>query len=155
MWSEEPSDDRKRRHPDCRKRHVPYDAWEKAVSGSAKCGLVIQLIDNYGSGLVGTAAVLHRTDGSFLTRDTDAARFRVKINRQLGRFTTLAHEPRAYLLRPSRRRCVGPLGGSFGEIDDRPARARSRSGVVGSSPGGSVSKQDRQSIWRAMWMKTI
>jgi antirestriction protein ArdC len=75
--------------------HVSYDAWEKAVSGGAKCGVVIELIDNYGSGLAGTAAVLHRTDASFLTRETDAARFRVKINRQLdrlGRFTTLAHE---------------------------------------------------------------
>lgn len=75
--------------------HVPYDAWEKAVSGGVKCGVAIELIDHYGSGLAGTAAVLHRTDGSFLTRDTDAARFRVKINRQLdrlGRFATLAHE---------------------------------------------------------------
>jgi hypothetical protein len=57
--------------------------------------VVIELIENYGSGLAGTAAVLHRTDGSFLTRDPDAARFRVKINRQLdrpGRFATLAHE---------------------------------------------------------------
>jgi hypothetical protein len=68
---------------------------KRRFPGGAKCGVAIELIDNYGSGLAGTAAVLHRTDGSFLTRDTDAARFRVKINRQLdrlGRFTTLAHE---------------------------------------------------------------
>jgi hypothetical protein len=32
-----------------------------------------------------TAAVLHRTDGSFQTRDQDAARFRIKINRKLDR----------------------------------------------------------------------
>jgi hypothetical protein len=55
----------------------------------------MRLIENHGSGLAGTAAVLHRTDGSFLTRDQDAARFRIKINRQLdrlGRFAALAHE---------------------------------------------------------------
>jgi hypothetical protein len=75
--------------------HVPHDAWEKAISGAAKCGVVIELIENYGSGLAGTAAVLHRTEGSFLTRDSDSVRFRIKINRQLdrlGRFATLAHE---------------------------------------------------------------
>jgi hypothetical protein len=75
--------------------HVPQDAWGMAVSGGAKCGVAIELIDNYGAGLAGTAAVLHRTDGSFLITDGDAARYRVKINRQLdrlGRYTTLAHE---------------------------------------------------------------
>ena len=75
--------------------HVRQNAWDKAVSGGAKCGVVIELIDNYGSGLAGTAAVLHRTEDSFLTKGTDAVRFRIRINQRLeqpGRFATLAHE---------------------------------------------------------------
>jgi hypothetical protein len=72
--------------------HIPHDAWEKAISGGAKCGVVIELIENYGSGIAGTATVFDRTEPSFLTRDSDARRFRIKINRQLdrpGRFATL------------------------------------------------------------------
>jgi hypothetical protein len=69
--------------------------WEKAIGGGAKCGIKIELIDNYGAGLAGTAAVLHRTEGSFLIRGTDDTRFRVRINSRLdklGRFARLAHE---------------------------------------------------------------
>ena len=74
---------------------MPRDAWEKAVSGGAKCSVTIELIENYGSGLAGTAAVLHNTADSFLTKGTDAVRFRIRINQRLerpGRFATLAHE---------------------------------------------------------------
>ena len=81
---------------------IPHDAWDRAVGSAAKCGVVTELIENYGTALAGTAALLDRTAGSFvidaqpdLFAVDDAVRFRVKINRQLdrlGRFATLAHE---------------------------------------------------------------
>jgi hypothetical protein len=86
--------------------HIPHDAWDKAISRAAKCGITTELVDNYGSALAGTAAILDRTTGSFVAAaapdlfdelpSTDGpVRFRIKINRQLdqvGRFATLAHE---------------------------------------------------------------
>jgi hypothetical protein len=73
------------------------EAWDKAVSAAAKCGIVIELVANYGAALAGTSAVLHRTDlGShLLSEKSGGVRFRIKINSRLNepaRFATLAHE---------------------------------------------------------------
>src|SRR5260370_16070286 len=51
---------------------VPYDAWEKAVSGGAKCGGRIELIDNYGSGWGGARAGRSPHAGPLLQSDSDA-----------------------------------------------------------------------------------
>jgi hypothetical protein len=76
---------------------LPKDAWGNAVSAATMCGIEIEVVDNYGAGLAGTASVLHRTDlGSLLLKgEFGDVRFRIKINRQLdnlGRFATLSHE---------------------------------------------------------------
>jgi len=70
--------------------------WNCAVTAATKVGVSVELIDNYGAGLAGTAAVLHRAPNASTTAEVaNDCRWRVRINRALEpavRYATLAHE---------------------------------------------------------------
>lgn len=78
--------------------HLREEDWDRALRAAGKAGVMIELVDRYGSGLAGTAAVLHTAPNKEAVTAVEAgnaSRWRVRINRALSpaaRYATLTHE---------------------------------------------------------------
>lgn len=76
---------------------VKPTTWRRTTLAANKCGVVVEVVHNYGSNRAGTATVLHGNpdDAVTLLEDGGPARFRVRINGRLdeaAQLATLTHE---------------------------------------------------------------
>ena len=74
---------------------VSADYWGRAVQEAKRCGIAIELVNNYGAGLAGTAAAHSGSDQGHTEIGAAQERFRIKLNAGMNepsRFATLGHE---------------------------------------------------------------
>ncbi|MCI0364657.1 MAG: hypothetical protein L0219_12295 [Phycisphaerales bacterium] len=97
--------------------------WERAVRAAAKVGIVVEQIEHYGSGLAGTAAIVHQAPN--FQSHTEAiseqgGRWRVRVNRALSTAAGTRHS------HTNLHTYIAAISGAIQRIDGRTVGANLR-----------------------------